>query len=111
MGLRDRLRGDDGPAPQRYQMREKLLSIGDDYWIEDEAGRRAFKVDGKAVRVRDTFVLRDAARQRGRQDPGAQAPGARHDGDRARRRQRHRPQGAGRASGTGSRSTSTADRT
>ena len=60
MGLRDRLRGDAGPAPRRYQMREKLLSIGDDYWIEDEQGRRAFKVDGKAVRIRDTFVLRDA---------------------------------------------------
>ncbi len=42
-------------------MREKLLSIGDDYWIENEAGERAFKVDGKAVRVRDTFVLRDAS--------------------------------------------------
>ena len=59
MGLRDRLRGDD-PGVQRYQMREKLISVGDDYWIEDEAGRRAFKVDGKALRVRDTFVLRDA---------------------------------------------------
>jgi len=44
-------------------MREELLSIGDDYWIEDESGRRAFKVDGKAVRVRDTFVLRDASGQ------------------------------------------------
>ena len=32
MGLRDRLRGDDASV-QRYQMREKLLSIGDDYWI------------------------------------------------------------------------------
>ncbi|MGV1007830.1 MAG: LURP-one-related/scramblase family protein [Dermatophilaceae bacterium] len=60
MGLRDRLRGDAGPAPHRFQMREKLVSIGDDYWIEDEEGRRAFKVDGKAVRIRDTFVLRDA---------------------------------------------------
>src|SRR5262249_48027329 len=43
----------------RYQMRGKLLSIGDDYWIEDEDGRRAFRVDGKAVRVRQTFVLED----------------------------------------------------
>ena len=59
MGLRDRRRGDE-PGTQRYQMREKLISVGDDYWIEDEAGRRAFKVDGKAFRVRDTFVLRDA---------------------------------------------------
>jgi uncharacterized protein YxjI len=41
-------------------MREKLLSIGDDYWIEDEAGRRAFHVDGKALRIRQTFVLNDA---------------------------------------------------
>ncbi len=45
----------------RYRMQEKLLSIGDDYWIEDAAGHRAFKVDGKAIRARDTFVLKDAA--------------------------------------------------
>ena len=38
-------------------MRQDLLSIGDDYWIEDEAGDRAFRVDGKAVRLRDTWVL------------------------------------------------------
>ena len=63
MSLRDRLRRDDSPDVRRYQMREQLLSIGDDYWIEDETGRRAFKVDGKAFRVRDTFVLRDAAGQ------------------------------------------------
>ena len=39
------------------------MSIGDDYWIENESGERAFKVDGKAVRIRDTFVLEDAAGQ------------------------------------------------
>lgn len=44
----------------RYQMREKLASIGDDYWIEDEQGTKAFKVDGRAMRMRDTFVLEDA---------------------------------------------------
>ena len=60
MGLRDRLRHDEGAAARRYQMREALMTIGDDYWIEDESGDRVFKVDGKAVRVRDTFVLRDA---------------------------------------------------
>jgi len=63
MGLRDRLRREDSAGTRRYQMRERLISIGDDYWIEDESGRRAFKVDGKALRVRDTFVLRDAADQ------------------------------------------------
>jgi uncharacterized protein YxjI len=42
-------------------MRERMLAIGDDYWIEDEAGQRAFLVDGKAMRVRDTWVLKDGA--------------------------------------------------
>jgi uncharacterized protein YxjI len=51
------LHRDDQPAGTRYQMREKLLSIGDDYWIETDSGERAFKVDGKALRVRSTFIL------------------------------------------------------
>lgn len=42
-----------------YKMREKLVSIGDDFWIEDSNGRKAFKVDGKAVRVRDTLIFED----------------------------------------------------
>jgi uncharacterized protein YxjI len=46
-------------AGSRYQMRQRLLSIGDDYWIEYEDGRRAFRVDGKALRLRKTFVLED----------------------------------------------------
>jgi len=41
-------------------MREKMISIGDDYWIEDEEGERVFRVDGKAVRLRKTFHLTDA---------------------------------------------------
>jgi uncharacterized protein YxjI len=49
----------DASTVHRFQMREKLLSIGDDYWIEDEHGARAYKVDGKAMRIRDTFVLED----------------------------------------------------
>ena len=48
-----------GAAGNRYQMREKMFSIGDDFWIEDESGRRAFKVDGKALRVRKTLVIED----------------------------------------------------
>ena len=55
MGLRHR--GLNGP---KFQMREKLMAIGDDFWIEDEDGRRVFKVDGKAARLRDTFILEDA---------------------------------------------------
>src|SRR5215470_1983300 len=60
MGL-FRHRDDDGEHSARFQMRQKLLSIGDDYWIETEAGQRAYHVDGKALRIRKTFVLEDAA--------------------------------------------------
>ncbi len=41
----------------RYQMREKLFSIGDDFWIENDDGERVFKANGKALRVRSTFIL------------------------------------------------------
>jgi uncharacterized protein YxjI len=60
MGLL-RNRDEDASAGARYQMHQHLLSIGDDYWIEDEGGRRAFRVDGKALRIRKTFVLEDAS--------------------------------------------------
>ena len=55
------LRHRDRPAGQRFLMREKLLAIGDDFWIENEQGERAYKVDGKALRLRQTFVLQDAS--------------------------------------------------
>src|SRR5687767_9567604 len=48
-----------GGDATRYQMREKMVSIGDDYWIENDRGERAFKVDGKALRVRQTLVFED----------------------------------------------------
>ena len=48
-------RGDDGGS--KYRMREKMFSIGDDYWIENDAGERVFKVNGKALRIRETLVL------------------------------------------------------
>jgi len=51
----------DQPPPQRYQMREKLMSIGDDFWIENESGEKVYKVDGKAFRIRDTFLLKDGS--------------------------------------------------
>lgn len=59
MGLL-RNRGNDEPA-RRFRMRERMLSIGDDFWIEDESGERVFLVDGKALRMRDTWVLKDGA--------------------------------------------------
>lgn len=44
----------------RYQMRQRMFAIGDDFFIEDDQGRRAFKVDGKALRVRSTLKFEDA---------------------------------------------------
>jgi uncharacterized protein YxjI len=43
----------------RYQIREKMFAIGDDFWIEDDAGDKVIKVDGKALRLRETFALKD----------------------------------------------------
>ncbi|MEI2641677.1 MAG: LURP-one-related family protein [Candidatus Nanopelagicales bacterium] len=62
MGLRDRMqeRRAENQGITVYQMRQKLLSIGDDFWIEDNHGNRCFKVNGKAVRVRDTMIFEDA---------------------------------------------------
>jgi uncharacterized protein YxjI len=51
------LRGRHDDDGTKYQMREKLFAIGDDYWVETDGGERAFKVNGKAIRIRDTFVL------------------------------------------------------
>jgi uncharacterized protein YxjI len=43
----------------RYQMRQRMLSIGDDYEIENERGERVFKLDGKALRIRKTILFKD----------------------------------------------------
>ena len=51
-------RGDKGT--HKFQMREKLMSFGDDSWIENEQGDKVFKSDGKALRMRKTFILEDA---------------------------------------------------
>ncbi|UCC52377.1 MAG: LURP-one-related family protein [Anaerolineaceae bacterium] len=48
-----------GGGTNRYQMREKMVAIGDDFWIENAAGQRTYKVDGKALRVRDTLKFED----------------------------------------------------
>jgi uncharacterized protein YxjI len=72
MGLRDRRakRREEretfghGGSARRYRMRQKMLSIGDDFWIEDEEGERVYRVDGKALRLRKTFYLEDAQGRR-----------------------------------------------
>lgn len=58
----DRREGGPGPAGggrTHYQMRQKMFSIGDDFWIENDRGERVYKVDGKALRIRSTLILED----------------------------------------------------
>jgi len=46
--------------PTRYKIRQNLISIGDDFWIENAEGKKVFKVDGKVLRIRKTLVFEDA---------------------------------------------------
>ena len=50
------LRG-SGNGGTKYQLREKMFAIGDDYWIETGGGEPAFKVDGKALSIRKRLIL------------------------------------------------------
>ncbi|MFN2188942.1 MAG: LURP-one-related/scramblase family protein [Candidatus Promineifilaceae bacterium] len=56
----DRQMGRGGGGTNRYQMRQKMVAIGDDFWIENDRGQKVFKVDGKALRVRQTLKFEDA---------------------------------------------------
>lgn len=67
MGLRERREnrrrersefGARGSA-QQYVLRQRLVSFGDDFWIEDANGERVLRVDGKALRLRKTLDLED----------------------------------------------------
>ena len=42
-----------------YKMQQRMISIGDDYEIENDQGERVFKLDGKALRIRKTILFRD----------------------------------------------------
>jgi uncharacterized protein YxjI len=54
---REERRGGGGPV--HYRMRQRLVSIGDDFWIETDSGERVYKVDGKALRLRKTLIFED----------------------------------------------------
>ena len=43
----------------RYKIRQKMFSIGEDFWIENQDGERVYKVDGKALRLRETLFFED----------------------------------------------------
>ena len=44
---------------ERYRMQKKLISIGDDYWIENAHGQRVFFVDGKGFRLCEHLGFKD----------------------------------------------------
>jgi uncharacterized protein YxjI len=46
-----------------YKMRQRMIAIGNDFWIENQQGDRVFKVDGKALRIRNTLVFEDSQNQ------------------------------------------------
>ena len=45
----------------RYQMKQKLLSLGQDFTIEDEEGNAAYKVDGRALSFGAKYSFQDMA--------------------------------------------------
>jgi uncharacterized protein YxjI len=45
----------------RYKLRQRLISIGEDFTIEDDQGNTVYTVDGKVMRIRETFVIEDRA--------------------------------------------------
>lgn len=60
MPLRGRRGGrGDELGDLHFQMRERMFSIGDDFWIESGRGNRVLKVNGKALRIRDTLAFED----------------------------------------------------
>ena len=46
-------------AATRYKMRQRMISVGDDYVIENDRGERVYQLDGKALRIRKTILFED----------------------------------------------------
>ncbi len=49
---------------RRFQLREKIFALGDDFTIKDERGEDVYAVDGKVFTLRDTLYLNDMAGNR-----------------------------------------------
>ncbi len=45
----------------RYLMKQKLFSLGDDFYIQDESGQNVFFVDGKVFALGDHLSFQDLA--------------------------------------------------
>jgi uncharacterized protein YxjI len=51
--------GARGGGGGHYRMRQKLVSFGDDDWIENALGSRVYFVDGKAYHLREHLGIQD----------------------------------------------------
>jgi uncharacterized protein YxjI len=62
MQFRRQERRDDrhGRTATRFQVHQRAFSIGDDFFIDDEHGNHAYRLNGKALRVRQRMLLEDA---------------------------------------------------
>ena len=50
------------PAPRlgrRYRMVQRLATIRDDFYVQNDRAERAYRVDGKALRSRRSLIFRD----------------------------------------------------
>jgi uncharacterized protein YxjI len=45
--------------PMRFLLKQKLFSLGDDYYIKDESGRDVYFVDGKMLSIGDQLSFQD----------------------------------------------------
>ena len=43
-----------------FQLRRRMFTIGEDFWIQNERGDHVFKVDQEMLHIRETFALQDA---------------------------------------------------
>jgi uncharacterized protein YxjI len=56
----DRQPGRQGGGGNRYQMRQKMVSVGENFWIGNKNRQKVFKVEGKALHVRQTLIFEGA---------------------------------------------------
>ena len=50
-------------ASMRYQMKQKWLSLGEDFAIRDEAGQPVYQVDGRAFSLGNRLSFQDMGGQ------------------------------------------------
>jgi uncharacterized protein YxjI len=43
-----------------FQLRRRMFTIGEDFWIQNERGENSFRVDQEMLHIRETFALHDA---------------------------------------------------